>query len=307
MPLMKFSLILLLLCVCKISNANRIDRLKSEADVEKLIISVDSGIRENLGRWAIKVMSKQQLVNAVKPLSATQLQGQGAWNKADLNDDGQTDLIVYTTVYGVLIVMDTGKGNFKVVRIKSFPSTPIVYAAKIGRRTVLLVKHLDCYDKSGLEKTLVRLKPDTLIYRYGQFVELNHQPAKYDIATVTIFTGLCAFGHCPSYKLVVNGNGQARYVAGGFLPKQGVFAGQLTPDKTNKIISLLNYIKVKELQDRYQPNCVMDGGGWQLVVTFKDDSQKKIYDFNGGGTFGLEAIYAMMDNIAQTQPWNLIK
>lgn len=184
---------------------------------------------------------------------------------------------------------------------------PIVVAKKIGGRTVLLEEHSDCGEDNALKKKLSPQKPNILIYKFGQFVELAHAPPVYDIDSVTIFTGLCALSPCPSYKLVVEANGQVRYVAGTEIPKQGVFIGQLTLAKTKQIVGLINYIRVKDMQDRYQPGCILDGGGWQLIVTFKGGSQKKIVDFNGGGTFGLEAVYALMDDIAKTQTWKQIK
>lgn len=304
---MKYALILLLFCACKIGKANRIDNLQNEAAVEQFIISVDKDIRQNLERWPIKVLNKQELLEATKPAGASLGHGLETWTKVDLNDDGQTDLIVYTRYYGLLVVMDTGKGDYKAIRIKSFPGMPTVVAKKIGGRTILLTKHSDCGEDDALIKASGRKTTDTLIYKFGQFVELNDAPANYDIDSVTIFTGLCALGLCPSYKLVATANGQGRYVAGTKIPNQGVFTGQLTPSKTKQLMGLINYIGVKDMQGRYQPGCILDGGGWQLIVTFKDGSQKKISDFNRGGTFGLEAVYALMDDIAKTQAWKQIK
>jgi len=303
---MKYALIFLLLSVVTIGKANRIDGLQNEADIEKFIVSVDNDIRKNMDRWPVKILSNQELLTATKFVSATHAQLAASWIKADLNDDGQTDLIAYTKLYGVLIVMDTGKDSYQVIRLKSFPSLPFVGVGKTGGRTVLLAQHSDCGDYDA-SKNRAAKRPDTLIYKFGQFVELDHSPANDDIASVTIFTGLCALGPCQSYKLVVEANGQARYVAGTEIPKQGVFTGQLIPSKTNQIMGLVNYMKVKDMEDRYQPGCIMDGGGWQLVVTFKNGAEKQIVDFNGGGTFGLEALYVLMDEIAKTQTWKQIK
>jgi len=304
---MKYALVLLLLCTCKIVKANRIDNLQNEADVEKFIISIDDDIRKNLDRWPVKILNEPDLRHTAEPVGKTQIRYPASWVKVDLNDDGQTDLIVYTRYYGVLIVMDTGNNGYKAIRLKSYPSVPVIMPRKISGHTVLLEQHIDCPYDDATKKASLPKAPDTLIYKFGQFVEINNDPADYKIASVCIFTGLCALGPCKSYKLVVDVNGQARYIAGTEMPNQGVFTAQLTPVKTKQVIDLVNYIKVKNMNDRYQPGCILDGGGWQLVVTFKDGSEKKIFDFNSGGTFGLEAVYAVMDDIAKTQTWIQIK
>jgi hypothetical protein len=304
---MKYVLALIMLCACKHSPANQIDSLKTNADVINLIISADSDIREHLNNYPISVLSSEELATAATNIKATYITNIKPWVKVDLNDDGLTDMIVYTRYYGLLVVMDTGKGHFNVIRIKSFPNLAIVGPAKVNGHTFLLAEHMDCGNDENIKNGHDRRYPDTLVYKFGSFLEVNNNPAHYDISSVTIFTGLCALGVCPSYKLVIEPNGQARYVAGSRIPKQGVFTSEITPGKTAQVMGLINYIKVKNMEDRYQSRCIMDGGGWQLVVAFKDGSEKKIVDFNGGGTFGLEAIYPLLNNIANTQAWKQIK
>ena len=51
-------------------------------------------------------------------------------------------------------------------------------------------------------------KVDTLVIKFGDFIEFNKTPARHNIEKIEYTTGTC-LGYCPIFDLIINQDGMA--------------------------------------------------------------------------------------------------
>jgi hypothetical protein len=153
-------------------------------------------------------------------------------------------------------------------------------------------------------KVTVDLDPrtDTLIFRYGDFVEYNPKPDQYQISYFAVETRGC-YGECPIYTLRVSADGKATYQADEFNPVKGNFKGTVSIDKLNEIKSLINYIKIKQLRNNYNVAWTDDATAI-LKVGFKNGTVKEITDYGMIGTHGLSQLYNLIYKLRTSEKWS---
>lgn len=282
--------------------ANTIDALKTDTDVCRFMISIDSVLHQRAKEGAhFGLLSAGDLSDPI----ARKLHIR-SWEKADLNGDGRTDLVVQGT-YVSYAVIDKGNNTFKVIDLKLMLAAPLLKPIHIKRKAYLLAYHkVPSYDQKSSNFKDIKLI-DTLVYQYGFFTELNRHPGTMDLASVTFSISGCALGQCPNLKITVKLDGIAKYVAGTWNPRQGIFTTTLSGQDLQQVLGFINYMNVKQMLNSYMTPGVMDGGGWALSVTFKNGYTKNITDFNEGGTFGLESVYDLFMGMRDQAHWQSVK
>jgi hypothetical protein len=284
--------------------ANRVDKLKTDSDVARFIVSLDTNLIQKRYSQSFRLTTTEQIL---KNRNCTGLPigwGLKNWQKVDFNGDGLTDLLViglwenYTT----FVAIDQGNNKFKLIRLiystfeqcEVSKTIPSVYGP-------LLLFHTN---KPSPVKSLYYNKlpeTDTLIYKFGAFVELNKQSANYKIDTIIFQSGTC-LGTCPHFKIKIDKSGFGVYEAGSYSERQGLFKATISAGKLNELKQLLNYVNVKSLKNNYSVNWT-DSPGSTLYIRFSDGSTKLIADYGEEGTFGLRQVYQLFFALANNQNW----
>lgn len=227
--------------------------------------------------------------------------------KADFNGDGRTDLLIllYWYDYGVYSVIDNGDGTFKFLTL----SYNIYEKCELAKALSLNDQHLLLYYQKVQKQVQVKNtrgfksvpEIDTLIYKYGGFVEWNPHPSSYAIDSIEFRTSAC-FGSCPVFSIDMDKNGNAVYNAQVYNSKRGKFTATLKNENLNEIAGLINYISVKDLNNNYKVSWTDDQTCW-LRIRFSDGSVKEISDYGLKGTFGLRLLYSMFFDLRSNQDW----
>jgi hypothetical protein len=306
--LAKLLLFSLLLLLTHIASANAIDDLKNDGDVKRFMVV-----------WLKKTYKIKEKDIAILPADSLFVNSGcyeearkmdcKTWEKADFNNDGKTDLLVNVAGNGfnrnLMAVIDNGNNSFKLLNVvrKNYgllPDLPLAKPILINGVQVLLYhacsgRHFSANKKSSPEKT------DTLIFKFGNFVEYNPKSATVAITNIHVETTMC-FGKCPVFKLDIAADGAATYSAEKFNPETGFFKGTIEREKLTQIISLINYIDIKNLNTNYDVNWT-DDQTIKLSVQFADGSSKQITDYGMQGTYGLRYLYQIFFGLRSGQTW----
>lgn len=268
---------------------NKIDDIKSAAEIERLIDSIDKKRFELFTVNELLKFEKQYCEELANTVQAK------AWTKADFDNNGYTDLLVIrkNQNHSVVVILDTGKNNFVVKSL-----TPELFQDC----TFPVVQYKEeqpviAYYSMGMPPLA-----KTLIYRFGDFIELNNSPKIYKIEKIEYRTSGC-FGVCPSFGLTINLNRNAIYKPIYFnKKKKGTFKGKIENSRLNELINLLNYIDFPSLKDDYYVTWTDDQTSF-LTVTYDGGKVKNIKDYGLIGTFGLKRAYEILFDFRENQTW----
>jgi Domain of unknown function (DUF6438) len=294
----------LILLSTQVRANNKIDSLKTDNEVVEFLKSVNDNFRsakyDAIELRSSETIRKDQNCDGM----ADQWQVKN-WEKADFNGDGLTDLLVtlYWYDYGVYVVMDKGNNQFDLLPLSYNVFDKCKLAKPIttnGRQLLLYYGKKDIPGKMVSDNKNMN-QVDTLVYRHGDFVEFNRQPATAEIDSIEFHTGYC-FGNCPVFKIRFDKNGHAEYIAGSYNPKEGKFSTVLKKKDLGEISDLINYIGVSNLRDNYSVSWTDDQTAG-LRVRFADGSIKEIRDYGMRGTFGLRLLYTKFFALRTNQDW----
>jgi hypothetical protein len=196
--------------------------------------------------------------------------------------------------YGVYVIMDKGNGKFETLTLSYNIFEKCELAKSIGLDNGKAVLYFQRQSK-------LKSRLDTLVNKYGNFVEYNSMPASYKIDSISFRTGYC-YGSCPVFSIATDKNGNAIYEAGSYNPKMGTFNAVIDPTIVSELIGLINYIDVLKLKDDYKVSWTDDQTAW-LRIRFSDGTVKEIKDYGLKGSFGLRLIYNKFFDLRSTQTW----
>lgn len=283
---------LLCIFVSMDAHANRIDSLQTDADVITFLKSINKDFNSsNFELRSTETLRKDLDCNGMA--EKWQIQ---SWDKVDFNNDKLTDLVImpFWYDYGVYVIMDKGNNKFETLTL----------TYNINEKCEM-VKPFTLKNEQGLlyflQRSKLKTRTDTLVYRHGNFVEYNADPASYQIDSISYRTGYC-FGSCPVFKISTDSKGNAVFEAGAYNPKMGTFTTTLKPELVRDLIDLVNYVEPLQLNDDYKVSWTDDQTAW-LRIRFTDGSVKEIKDYGLKGTFGLRHIYSKFSELRSTQSW----
>ena len=145
------------------------------------------------------------------------------------------------------------------------------------------------------------LSSDTLIFKFGDFIEEKNVAANYRIEKIDYSTTGC-YGTCPIFEMSIDSNRTASYVATRFNKKQGKFKATLDSFNYGQLINLLNYIDFEKLNSNYSVGWTDDQRCY-LKITYDNGKTKTINDYGLIGTFGLSRVYQLLFNLRENQSW----
>lgn len=134
-------------------------------------------------------------------------------------------------------------------------------------------------------------------------------------AQVEYEAGAC-FGFCPIYKISINSDRTAIFEAKRFNfsrdtsssdENEGTFKGTIDQVQYDKLLSILDSLNPKNLNDFYGNKNVSDLPTSYLTIKYKDASIKKIQDYGKRGTPELQNLYQFFDDLRTNQAWTKIE
>lgn len=292
-------LLLLFVCSCGILRANEIDQLKTFEQINDFLHRIDSTTADfsvnAYNRLFLFTRDSAQWMRLADSLHAK------PWDKADINNDGQTDLVVtgMESHFILTLVILTNREKFTIRTLSpgffSDPLFPVL--GKAGNQNCIIVHRT----LSSGRKFPQQLRTDTLVYLFGGFVEYNAHPVNHQITEINYATSFC-FGECPVFSLSINPSRQAKYVAEHYNYPDGSFTGRIDTAHYNEIIALLNYIDFPSLDSNYTVNWTDDQTS-TLTVTYDGKHTKQIVDYGEIGTYGLALLNEKFFLLRKNQEW----
>ncbi len=162
----------------------------------------------------------------------------------------------------------------------------------------------------SLAQTSTRLKIDerTLIYMFGDFIELNKKQKMYNIEKIEYQTTRC-FGTCPQFNIVIDKSKNATFDAQHYNIKdksgkeiKGKYKATIKDKDFDEIVNLLNDIDFPNLKDNYTIGR-KDYQASFLTIIYDNGKVKKIRDYGLSGTTGLKNLYTLMFELRFNQDW----
>lgn len=267
---------------------NKIDDITSSQGIEALLKSIDPHFSTFHVNDSLRFLqSKCEEVSDSLHCKA--------WFKTDFDNNNFTDLLVVGSWdnHAVFCILDSGNNRFAISRLtrKIFQNCTFPLLKTIGTDNVILYYSLND-----------NLKVDTLIYRFGDFVEYNSSAQDYRIQKIEFAANGC-LGECPQFKFIIDSNRNAEYKAINYNKKFGEFKGVINETNYIELIQLLNYIDFPSLENIYQVDWKDDQSG-VLKITYDNGKVKMIYDDGLHGTFGLERVYKILFEFRENQEWH---
>jgi hypothetical protein len=232
--------------------ANKIDDLKTDADVAKFVTSLaypdrDGGLRD------LVLKSTEQIIKDKYCAGVAESWGIKNWEKADLNNDGRTDLLVnmHYINYGVFAIIDKSNRKFLVdyIGYSDFEHCELAKTIKSAYGQLVLF-HTQTSTRNIDGKTQMFPEADTLIYKFDDFIELNKKPSTAKIASVKFHSGTC-YGTCPDFQIKIDSKGNGSYQGNIYDKRKGRYNTTIKSADLKYLFELLAYIDVKKLKNNY--------------------------------------------------------
>ncbi|RYU92725.1 DUF6438 domain-containing protein [Emticicia agri] len=273
---MKALLILLLTFLTSISFANEIDQLQTAADVNQF-----------LGEKVHKIYQKYPLID----ITDTTQTSFPRFFKIDFDNNGLTDLFINGNY--LLLVLDRSNNKYDIHYFNNGFNRVSLLGVDFMNQSKKIIIH-----QSRMSVT----KPDTLIFRFGGFIEDKPQQLVKDfkLDTLRLRTYDC-YGECPVFHMTIHKNRTVRYNAILFNNQEGMLWGEIPEKEFEELIDLLKYLNIPELNDKYAVNWTDDQPIYTDIIY--NNTKKYIYDYGGIGTFGLRLLYKKMFNWRDTIDW----
>ncbi|WP_157962302.1 DUF6438 domain-containing protein [Winogradskyella aurantiaca] len=272
------------------SQCSTIDKLQTTEEVVEFIHSNTNDFKADNLELSIK--STDQLAQELACNGIFKEWDIKNWEKADLNNDGKTDLLVLGEWYGAhpLIVLDKGQDTYEFIRLSNNSFEYCELFKPISVKNTTLIK---AYVPINSQETLIpgaeKFRIDTLSFFNNTLVKYNPSPKTEAISSIHLKTSAC-YGNCPEFVLELFPDDRVEFNGLENTPVLGMHSYKATSGTFKEISELLNYMDVKHLKSGYQVNWTDDQTAY-LTIRFADGSTKTIMDYGLQGTPGLKAVY----------------
>jgi len=284
-----------------------IDEINTNEGVENLIISFDKEYEDfELKRPIGKISKRNNKNNFCKRVSDS-LNITKSYYKSDFDKNGYTDILAIGDYsdFNIIIIMNFGNDSIKLNRLTRRSFQNCVFP-KIVNDSIIDYYYKTEPDWTTKEKP--RLVKKSLIYKFGDFIEFNTNPKKYNIKKIEYQTTMC-YGTCPKFSIKINKDKTAIFNAEYYNQKKrnskiihGNFKGRIENDSYTELVNLLNYIDFPNLKNNYSVNWTDDQTS-TLKITYGNGKIKEIKDYGLIGTYGLDRLYHLLFEFRFNQNW----
>ncbi|RKS97460.1 DUF6438 domain-containing protein [Chryseobacterium defluvii] len=156
------------------------------------------------------------------------------------------------------------------------------------------------------------------LFAFVLLLSCNTQKAQSKYSVIEYEAGAC-FGFCPIFKMTINSDRTAVLEAEHFnftknpskaefsKEREGTFKTTIKETDYNKLISLLDTLNIKSLNDKYGNNNITDLPTSYLRINFADGSSKNVEDYGKNGSEKLAQLYQFFEDLKHNQQWNKVK
>ncbi|MFP9098838.1 DUF6438 domain-containing protein [Flavobacterium sp. RHBU_24] len=307
----------------------RIDSLKTTAEIEKYIGNTDSLYRK------FTLLKVQDIFcgscDTLLDKLADSLHIDFSWQKADLDNNGYTDLLVtgtnktygswnydpkmeaeYSKEFNAFVLMNFGNSGIKTYDLTDGHYLTLVARIEYnGRQPFIAVytpKVISVVDLHRREKTKSKLT-----FKFNDFIEYNPKPDTYDIEKVEYITTGC-MGMCPVFSLNIGKDGNAAFVARDYnytLPWQkgvllnGTYKTKIKDKDLKELIDILEYTDFPNLKNDYHVPWTCDDTG-AIKITYNGGKTKTIVDYGAQGTYGLRKLHSVFHQLRLNREWKFV-
>ncbi|HEU5166063.1 MAG TPA: DUF6438 domain-containing protein [Chitinophagaceae bacterium] len=274
---------------------SKIDRLSSKQEVEKYIFSLSNRFEEfTLIEDSLNIQPFSKIDFDKNGL--TDLLAIGTFPIDDINGDD----LIKEHEFHILVVMDYGKDSFQMISLTRGFIHHFVFPKIVN-------------------DSIITLNQKALIFKFGDFIEFNPHPKKYEIEKIEYQTAPC-YGTCPVFRIEINKDKTGLFKASNYnseteilpfeLPGKpgnskeikGVFRTVVRENSYSNIIDLLNYIDFPNLKNNYSVAWTDDQSS-TLTITYNNGQKKEIRDYGLIGTYGLDRLYQLFFELRFNQKW----
>jgi len=296
-------IILFFSLIASFTYASTIDDLKTDRDVAAFILKIDTilGARNGANTIGFSIDNTPQIRAEMNCNGRADKWKIMNWERFDFNGDGRNDLFAYghQADYFVIIIIDNGDGTYKPLHIynRNFYECTIAKPVHINHVPLLLYNGKTVIGFNEGEHWTT----DTLVYKYGDFVEYNKRPSLYHITSIKFETHGGMNPEPDSYPprtLQISAISDSATFTLFYQQKpKEVHKTRLDKNAVQQITGLLGYLSIKKAPPYYYSGA-MDAGQDELTVTFSNGSTKTITDGGDSAWFGftyLESIFYKME------------
>ncbi|MFD2968398.1 DUF6438 domain-containing protein [Sphingobacterium bambusae] len=128
--------------------------------------------------------------------------------------------------------------------------------------------------------------------------------SKDNITSIALQRTPC-FGFCPIYEVQLHADGTASLDAQDHLQNnlKGQFKGNVAASEWQKLTTMLQTMKFRELNEEYGSRNVFDLPSVNTSIRYGKDQEKKINDYGGRGTAELSKFYEEVDRLLYSVEW----
>lgn len=302
-----FFLVFILLQSCKPDNShtkNYIDTLETNKQVEDFIVTIDASYK------GFKIIDTLPEIGYSICKHISDSLGVKYFTKADFDNNGLTDILVVGNFYGksILCILDTGNYKYTIKNITRGNSMDCKIALVKQKDSLDMIEYYyrDYFRNYESVENPFDLYKKYLVYKFGDFIELNKKTSRHKIEKIEFFTTSC-YGTCPVYDLDIKSDKSAVFNAKRFneinsREVTGVYKTIITDKEYFKIIELINYIDFVNLENKYSVGGT-DNQTSTLKITYDNGKIKSIHDYGLIGTFGLNRVYQLIYYLRNNQKW----
>ncbi len=287
----------------EIRQTSKIDSLVSDIEIETFIHLLDtaySGFKLGRGK-----REYQNLYDSLKIKAVI---------KADFDKNGLTDILVTGGINypwsEIICILDSGRNKYTIKYLSSSLYEAFATTVDLIDQTGVVYY---TFNKGDFYESTHKVSVDTLVYKFGDFIEYHNIRHEYNIQKLEFTTTKC-FGLCPEFEMSLNKNTDALFNAISYnynrrrktTDKSKEFSGKyhcnITQDKFDQIINLLNYIDFPRIKDEYHllSTCHQTA---TLKITYNNDRIKSVKDYGLVGTLGLVKLYRLLFDLRFNQDW----